>query len=84
VAEQAINQMQKLNILPGSLPIKKQTLEGKRAMIKNWDQCIEVYNSWQASHRDVSLPCTEESLSKQADWERLLWHTYQRSDLISH
>ena len=84
VAEQAINQMQKLNILPGSLPIKKQTLEGKRAMIKNWDQCIEVYNSWQASHCDVSLPCTEESLSKQADWERLLWHTYQRSDLISH
>lgn len=81
-ADQAISDMEKLKILPGPLPIKKQTLEGKKNMIKNWEQCVDVYNEWITHNPTVGIPMNHDMLMTQTQLENHLWHSYDSSKLL--
>lgn len=74
-ASGAIDRMQELGILVTGIPIKKQTLAGKKAMVKNWNECIEVYNKWTEQWPDLGQPMTTDSVDQQIKLEQHLWHT---------
>lgn len=69
----AINKMEELGILVGGLPIKKQTLAGKKAMVKNWKQCIDVYNQWITQNPDLGSIITDEIENTLIANENQLW-----------
>lgn len=82
-ANQAISAMERLNVLPGPLPIKKQTLDGKKSMIKNWQQCVDHYNQWTMINPDIGTPIDHDMLASQTEHENRLWHAYDSSKLLT-
>lgn len=71
----AITRMQELGILVTGVPIKKQTLAGKKAMIRNWNECVEVYNRWIQQWPELGQPITSDNIDQQITSEQHLWHT---------
>jgi hypothetical protein len=72
-AEQSIEQMRTLGILTSGVPIKKQTLAEKKFMIKNFDQCIDIYNDWCEDHPGIATPITRDALQQSMSAERRNW-----------
>lgn len=66
---QSIDTMQQLGILPTKVPIKKQTLKEKLHMIRNLDQCVDVFNAWTERNPSIDKPVTVDSLRDQAQME---------------
>lgn len=73
----AIDQLIKNNVLVTGVPIKLQTMLEKRRLIRNFDQCVEVYNSWAAQH-GVGDPYTHKDINEQAVKELGQWHDMPR------
>jgi hypothetical protein len=73
-AVKSIERMEQLDIAMGLPPIKKQTLAEKKYMIKNFDQCAEVYNTWIEKNPGIAAPVTSESLSALSANEKTFWH----------
>lgn len=69
----AIEQMQALGILIGGLPMKKQTMSEKKHIVKNFDQCVQVYNEWVENHLDIAQPVNLNELVNRAEQERKFW-----------
>lgn len=69
----SIEQMHKLGILFGGVPIKKQTLAGKRAIVKNFDECVNVYNEWIIANPEIGKPIDSETIKQEIDREREIW-----------
>lgn len=69
----AVDKMEELGILVGGLPIKKQTLAGKRAMVKNWRECIEIYNQWIEQNPNLGDPVTADVEEILIANENKLW-----------
>lgn len=80
-ANSAIAKMSELGILIGGLPIKKQTLAGKRAMVKNWHQCVDLYNRWIDQNPNIALPINDELEDKIINEENVLWQANKISNL---
>jgi len=74
-ASGTIARMQELGILVTGVPIKKQTLAGKKAMVKNWNKCVEVYNKWIEQWPELGQPITTDAVDHQIKLEQHLWHT---------
>jgi hypothetical protein len=72
-AAQAIDKMVKLKILVGPVPIKKQTLAQKLAMIRNVDRCIEVYNTWVTDNPGLAEPVSRDTLEARIHIENPIW-----------
>lgn len=72
-ASSAIAKMTELGILIGGLPIKKQTLAGKKAMVKNWQQCVDVYNRWIDQNPEMGTHLDHDSETALIENENLLW-----------
>lgn len=72
-AHSAIDKMEELGILVGGLPIKKQTLAGKKAMVKNWQQCINIYNQWIEQNTNLGSAITDEIENTLIVNENKLW-----------
>lgn len=68
-ANSAINQMQQLGIINSSVPIKKQTLLEKLFVIRNLDQCIDVFNEWIEFRPELGSTVNIEQLKIQAQEE---------------
>ena len=68
-----IDKMRDLGILTGSLPMKKQTMSEKKHIVKNFNQCVDVYNKWAETHLDIAQPVDLEGLQARADQERKFW-----------
>jgi hypothetical protein len=77
----AISQMIDLGILVGPLPIKKQTLAGKKAMVKNWQQCIDVYNAWIDKNPNIGDSLDSDKEAILIEKENKLWYSV---DSIKH
>lgn len=73
----AITQMQHLDIIVSPPPIKKQMLQEKMHMIKNFDQCLETYNEWATKHPDVSAPLSGNVMKKQIAQEQEFWRSFE-------
>jgi hypothetical protein len=54
-------------------PIKKQTLAEKKYMIRNFDQCLDIYNQWIAYNSTAGNPLELTTLKKFAEIERRYW-----------
>ena len=80
-ANGAIQRMQELDIIPGPPPIKKQTLREKIKIIKNFDQCLEIYNDWIENHRDIGRPLNHNDFTDQHNQENNFWKS---SMLLDH
>jgi hypothetical protein len=55
------------------VPIKKQTLAEKRFMIKNFDQCVEVYNNWVNNNPTIAQPVDAAGIPAELPNEQEYW-----------
>ena len=62
---------QKIMISPP--PIKKQTLAEKKYIVKNFEQCLEVYNQWIDRNPSIGNPIDSTVLDSFAVAERQRW-----------
>jgi hypothetical protein len=75
-AQETINQMINLGILVSGPPIKKQTLADKKKIIKNFDQCIEIYNQWAIENPDIAKELSSDNLGIQNKCEETFWNQF--------
>jgi len=76
-AGSAIERMRELGILGKTIPVKKQTLAEKAAVIKNFDQCVDVYNQWITDYPEVGKPVDSNQLKTAAMKELEFWKSNQ-------
>jgi hypothetical protein len=67
----SIEKMCDLGILASTVPIKKQTLAEKIYMVKNIEQCMEIYNTWAQDNSDIASSLNIQDLMGQAEQERI-------------
>ena len=72
-AKESIEQMRKLGIMVSGLPIKKQTMAEKRFIIKNYTQCLNIYNVWAGKNPDICSPIDPDVAEQQIQQERKYW-----------
>lgn len=72
-AQQAMKRMQELDILVSPPPIKKQTLQDKIRMIKNYQQCLQTYNHWAEIHSDIANIMSDDQINAQILEEDRFW-----------
>jgi len=79
-ANGAIDQMIKLDIIPSPPPIKKQTLGEKKLIIRNFQQCLEIYNEWASNNLSVSGVLTSEDIDAMIEKEDGFWKGQSTAD----
>jgi len=79
----AIERMQGLDIIASPPPIKKQTLQEKIQIIKNFDQCLEIYNQWIVDNPNVGTVITDSDLQQRSQQEQQYWRSFNQSYQIS-
>lgn len=73
-AQDTINSMIKLGIVPSGPPIKKQTLAEKKNIIKNFYALLEIYNEW-ITNNDIGCSIlTEQDIDNAALIENQFWN----------
>lgn len=83
--QKTLDRMVDLGIMVTVPPIKKQTLEEKKKIIKNFDQCVKVFNRWCKNNPEIAEPIDEDGLSQQSQQERKFWISDDKpSDLLSY
>ncbi len=68
-----INQMIETGIIINGPPIKKQTLQEKKHLIKNYSHLLQVYNQWISANPDMGFPLDESTLDQFAQAEQARW-----------
>lgn len=71
---QSIEHMRQLGIMLNAPPIKKQTMSEKIQLVKNFQECLDHYNTWCGRNLDVAKPlCWQEvqdiSTEQQQQWQ---------------
>ena len=69
----AISAMVEQKIMIGPPPIKKQTLAEKKYIVKNFEQCLSVYNQWIEMNPMVGNPVESVVMESFAVSERNCW-----------
>jgi hypothetical protein len=75
LAKTTIDQMVKLGIMVGGPPIKKQTLDDKHRIIKNFDELTKVYNCWIDKNPSIGKPVDDHTMQTQISSESNFWHS---------
>ena len=75
LAKTTIDQMVKLGIMIGGPPIKKQTLNDKHKMIKNFDDLVKVYNCWVDKNPGFGSIIDSQAIQTQISSESNFWHS---------
>lgn len=73
----AIDELVANKILVTRVPIKLQTMMEKRSLIKNFDQCVGLYNDW-ATRSGIGDLYNSEEISQIALEEVTKWHHVAR------
>lgn len=73
----AIQRMQDLDILVSPPPIKKQTLAEKMHMIKNFKQCLDLYNTWIEKYPDLGSMLSDHDIQQQSKKEYDFWNSFK-------
>jgi hypothetical protein len=76
----AIIRMYELDILVSPPPIKKQTLTEKIHMIKNFNQCLDLYNNWVSQYTDMGSLLSVDDITQQSEKEYLFWNSFSDQD----
>ena len=75
LAKTTIDQMVKLGIMVSGPPIKKQTLNDKHKMIKNFDHLVEVYNRWVDKNPGFGTAINDHTIQTQISKESDFWNS---------
>lgn len=78
LANKTIEQMRSLGIIGKTIPVKKQTLTEKAAMIRNFDQCVDVYNQWIQKNPHLGSSIDSNKIHKDALKEVQFWNDKQQ------
>ena len=78
---QGIQQLQSQGILVTGIPIKLQTLAEKKKIIKNFDECVEVYNTW-VDENGFGKKYTHDEIKMIANEEVKEWYNEVPSGLL--
>jgi len=73
VATNEIINMRNEKIMISGPPIKKQTMLEKCYMIKNINQCLDVYNSWIVKNPEVGNPIDINTVEQFSNREQTYW-----------
>ena len=68
-----IQKLKDLGIMSTTIPIKKQTLKEKHAIVKNFSECLEFYNHWIMKNPELGSPLTEKDLNLRDQEEQTMW-----------
>lgn len=73
-AQSSIGHMVKLGLLVSNIPIKKHTFAEKKYIIKNFNECVEVFNNWIINYPELGSPVDDGKLklgfeSDDATWQ---------------
>jgi len=79
MAKATIDQMISLGIMVSGPPIKKQTLDDKHQIIKNFDQLITVYNHWIDHNPGIGEPIDSDKIQNQISTESNYWNSIMNS-----
>ena len=79
LAKHTIDQMIQLGIMVSGPPIKKQTLDDKHQMIKNFDELVTVYNHWIDRNPGIGEPIDGDTIQNQISTESDFWHSIMNS-----
>jgi hypothetical protein len=69
----AINELVENKVLVTPVPIKLQTMLEKKLLVKNFSQCVDVYNEW-SEKKGAGVKYTEEGLQLTMKEEIKSWH----------
>jgi hypothetical protein len=72
-AYKGIEQLVMQGTLVSGVPIKLQTLAEKKKIIKNFDECVEVYNNW-VDENNMGEKYTSEDIKLIANNEVKEWY----------
>jgi hypothetical protein len=72
-AQKSIQHMVNLGLMVTGLPIKKHTFAEKKFLIKNFDECIFVYNNWIDSNSKFGEPIDNNFLQLGLDKDSAMW-----------
>ena len=70
-------------ILTTGIPIKLQSLQEKKHIIKNFDQCVEWYNQWVTATNYGNIYTVDNLNSIAADEETRLNHPVTLTNLLN-
>lgn len=79
LAKQTIDQMIQLGIMVSGPPIKKQTLDDKHQIIKNFDELVNVYNRWIEQNPSIGEPIDSDKIQNQISTESNFWNLIMNS-----
>lgn len=74
VVADAMAELVNKKVLVTSVPIKLQTMLEKKLLIRNYDECVSVYNEWAAKNR-VGTVYNDEMLTTSMQREIASWHS---------
>lgn len=74
-AKNSIQHLVKLGFLPSQIPIKKHTFAEKRMVIKNFDECVYVYNDWILKNPELGEPFNDSKLQLSYQKDDSMWST---------
>jgi len=80
-AYKGITELVERGALVTGIPIKLQTMAEKRKIIKNFDQCVEVYNNW-VDTRGMGVKYTDDDLKQIANAEVKNWYNEVPKNLL--
>lgn len=72
-ANASIGHMVKLGLITTTIPIKKHTFAEKKYLIKNFDECLDVYNNWIIDYPELGSPIDDGKLRLQVEKEQANW-----------
>lgn len=81
LAQNTIDQMIKLGIVISGPPIKKQTLQDKSRIVKNFDQLLEIYNNWTVRNPGIAEPIDSDHMDQHIQKETEFWDSPVRPAL---
>ena len=73
VATKSISNMVNDGVMISPPPIKKQTMLEKQFLIKNFEQCLDVYNNWILNNPHVGNPINTSIINQFAQIEMGYW-----------
>ena len=72
-AHTAINELVENKVLVTPVPIKLQTMLEKKLLVKNFSECVDVYNNWSAK-KGVGIQYSDSDLQETMKQEIQSWH----------
>jgi hypothetical protein len=72
-AHSSIGHMVKLGLLVSNIPIKKHTFAEKKFIIKNFNECVEVFNNWIINYPELGSPIDDGKLKLGFESDNSTW-----------